>query len=262
MLDIDKLVHLRWIHLIRTGIDRLPLDKVLKKELILTNSRGVYSIPIAEWVIGKILEIYKNSKKYNNLQNKKLWHKHRNSYELFGKVIRIMGAGSIGVEVAKRLKAFDAVVYGINTTGKSAAYFHESFPVENAKEVLSKCDIVVLALPSTSETNHFVNKDVLSILKEDAVIVNVSRGNIIDEVDLVAHLKGGHFLGVALDVFEKEPLSENSPLWGMVNVYITPHISYLPERRLDRVFNIIYENLKRYKSGKKLINVININRGY
>lgn len=140
--------------------------------------------------------------------------------------------------------------------------FDKCYSLDEIDEVIRLCDVIVLTIPLTEKTFHLINRDKLKIMKQNAALINVSRGSIIDEQALVEHLKAGFLLGVGVDVFEKEPLDKNSLLWELENVYLTPHNSFVSESMHTRVFAIIYENLKRYKEGEELLGVIDINKGY
>lgn len=261
-VDISELNNLKWIQLSSIGIDQAPLDYIKEKEIILTNNKGGYSIPMGEWIILKMLEIYKNSKYFFEKQRERKWELSTNLLELYGKTVGFLGTGTIAKEGAKRLKGFGMKVYGLNTKGRDTEYFDKCFSLEKIDELLSICDIVVCTIPSTERTHNLLNEERIDKMKWDSVLINVSRGNIIDENALISKIKEGKFMGVALDVFEHEPLPRDNPLWGFENVYISPHNSWISDMRNERRFKIIYDNMKRYKEGKELINVVDLNRGY
>lgn len=261
-LDIKKLKNLKWIQLSSIGIDQAPLDYIREKEIILTNNKGGYSIPMGEWIILKILEIYKNSRYFYERQREKKWKLSTDLLELYGKNVGFLGTGTISKEGAKRLQGFGVKIYGLNTKGRDTEYFDKCYSVNDIDKLLSICDVVVCAIPYTRETHHLLNEEKLTKMKRDSVLINVSRGSIIDEKALIGKVKEGKFMGVALDVFENEPLSSDSPLWNFDNVYITPHNSWISEMRNERRFQNIYENMRRYKNGEELINIVDLNRGY
>ncbi|MCC5909966.1 MAG: phosphoglycerate dehydrogenase [Clostridiaceae bacterium] len=261
-LDINKMENLKWIQLSSIGIDQTPKEIIKKKEIQLTNNKGGYSIPMGEWVLLKMLEIYKKSYKFYGQQQKKLWKINTGLLELYRKRIGFIGTGSIAIESAKRLQGFEAHVVGVNTKGTKVQHFEKCYPIDKLQEVLKTCDIVVLTIPYTEKTHHLIDKEELKSMKKDAVLINVSRGSIINEKALIEHLKEGELMGAALDVFEEEPLAIDSELWGMENVIITPHNSWISEMRHERRFRIIYENMKRYKEKEELINTVDIAKGY
>lgn len=261
-LDIKQLKNLKWIQLSSIGIDQVPLDYIKDKGIILTNNKGGYSIPMGEWIILKILEIYKNSRYFYEKQRKNQWKFSTDVLELYGKTVSFLGTGTIAKEGAKRLRGFGVKVYGVNTKGKDTEYFDRCYAITELDELLSVSDVVVCTIPYTGQTHHLLNNKSLDKMKRGSVLINVARGNIIDEKDLINKIKEGKFMGVALDVFEKEPLPKDSPLWNLENVYITPHNSWISEMSNDRRFKNIYENMKKYINGDKLINVVDLDIGY
>jgi len=261
-LDVSKMKKLKWIQLSSVGVDQVPNDIILKKNIILTNNRGGYSIPMGEFVVLKTLEIYKKSAQLYEQQKDKKWKMSTKLLELYGKNIAFIGTGSIAIESAKRFQGFEANVIGVNTSGSEINYFNKCYPIDKLDEVLSISDIVILTIPYTEDTHHLINSDKLNKMKKDAVIINVSRGSIINEKHLIDHLHKGNLLGAALDVFEEEPLQVESPLWNMENVIITPHNSWISEMRDERRFRTIFENMERYINRKDLLNVVNVQRGY
>ncbi|MCH5139136.1 phosphoglycerate dehydrogenase, partial [Clostridiaceae bacterium UIB06] len=254
--DISKLEKLKWIQISSIGIDQIPKDVVLKNNIIITNNKGGYSIPIGEWIVMDILNLLKRSSYFYRKQNEKQWKMDSKVLELYGKTVSFVGTGTIAVEAAKRLQGFGVSVLGVNTSGRKVEYFNECYPMESIDEVLNKSDVVIITLPYTKETHHLINEDKFSGMKNNVFLINIARGAIIDEKSLINNLNKGKVLGAALDVFEEEPLPASSPLWNMNNVIITPHNSWISELRNERRFNLIYENMKRYAQNEELINVV------
>jgi len=261
-LDISLMKNLKWIQLSSTGVDQVPKDVVLKNNIIVTNNNGGYSIPIAEWIVLKTLELLKNSKEFYKKQQNKIWKLDTSLLELWGRTIGFIGTGSIAKEAAKRLLAFNVNILGVNTKGRDVEYFNKCYPKDNIKEMVSECDVVIVSIPYTKETENLVDENVLSSMKDGALFINISRGTIVDEKKLIENLKLGKIKGAALDVFEEEPLLKDNPIWALENVIITPHNSWISEKRNIRRFDIIYENIKRYKEGMELKSIVNMNRGY
>ncbi len=261
-MDISALRQLKWIQLSSIGIDQLPREKVLEQGIIVTNNKSGYSIPMGEWIVMSILQLLKNSRELFGRQSKKSWKTDTTILELYQKTICFIGTGSIAFEAAKRLQGFDARIIGINTTGKGVEYFDECHPMKELENILSQADVVVVSIPGTKETHHLLNENNIGAIKKGACLVNIARGSIIKESALADALAKGHLRGAALDVFEEEPLPESSSLWALDNVIITPHNSWISELRNERRYNITYENLKRFISGEKLMNVVNIDKGY
>lgn len=241
--NIKEFKNLRIIQLTSAGLDRVPLDYINERGIRLFNARGVYSIPMAEWAILKILEIYKKSRVFYKNQEQHKWEKQRGLLELTDKTASIIGFGSVGMKIAKRLKVFGVNVISVDRQIREAGYVDEALLIDDLDHALKKSDIIILTLPLTDETRHLINKDKISIMKDNAVLINVSRGGIIDETALIESLKEDKFLGVALDVFEEEPLVE-SPLWDFENVIITPHNSFVSDKVSERLFELMVENLR------------------
>ena len=244
--DISDFTALRFVQLTSAGFDRVPLNEMKHRDVELHNAKGIYSIPIAEWAVLKLLEIYKHSHFFCKLQANKVWEKQRDVLELTDKVVSVFGLGAVGAEVAKRLQAFGCHVIGVDPFVKSSDYVDELYGVNSAEKVIAKSDVIILTLPLTDETHHFIDQRMLSLMKDDMVLINVSRGAVIDEAALVKKINDGKFLGVALDVFEEEPLPKSSPLWSMENVIITPHNSFISDKVSQRLYAQIYKNLYTY----------------
>ncbi|WCM14579.1 NAD(P)-dependent oxidoreductase [Priestia filamentosa] len=251
--DIKKFINLKFIQLTSAGLDRIPTKYVEKMNIQVANAKGIYSIPMAEWTILRILEFYKNSSFFAEAQKRKKWLKNRNLLELTGKTATIIGIGDVGTEIAKRLKVFNVNVIGVGRREVSSEFIDEYFLVENIETALSKSDITVLTLPLNESTRHLINKTNISKMKEESLLINLSRGGIIEESALIESLDQGKFLGVALDVFEQEPLPEESNLWRYENVTITPHVSFISDKINERLFKLICENLKNYIRNTTLI---------
>lgn len=261
-LDVSLLEKLKYIQLSSIGIDQLPLDKVEGRGIAVCNNRGGYSIPMGEWVVMSILELMKKSVSFYKNQINKVWKMDTSILELYGKTVGFIGTGSIAIESAKRLKGFGVRLLGSNTNGRDIEYFDNCFSMEHINDMLSECDAVVVTIPSTKETYHLIGKAEFSIMKQGAFLINVARGNILDEQALIDNLKSGKLAGAALDVFEEEPLSHDSELWELDNVIVTPHNSWISEMKNQRRWELIYNNLRRYINSEELINIVDVNRGY
>ncbi len=261
-IDISKFTDIKWIQLISAGINQVPADKVLEKDIILTNNRGCYSIPIAEWNVLKVLEMLKNSKEIIKQQEEKHWEIDHSLQDLNQKTIGLIGTGSIASETAKRLKAFGVEIIGLNTTGHDTKCFDRCYGREDINKFASQCDVIIVTSPYTDETHHLVDEEVFSHMKDGVYLVNIARGAIIDEKAMIENLRSGKIEKAALDVFEEEPLPEDSPLWEMKNVYVSSHTSFVSPMNHERRFYIAYENMKRYIKGEELLNVVDLDRGY
>lgn len=233
---IEKFVHLRFIQLTSAGFDRVPIEHIQEKEIEIYNARGVYSIPMAEFAVGGVLQLYKQYSFFHENQKNHRWGKHRGLLELYEKKVCIAGCGSVGTECAKRFRAFGCEVTGADLFLREDESFHKIVSLDQLDSILSETDILVLALPLTEETRHFMNDRKFSLLKDGAVFVNIARGGLVDTKAMISALDS--LGGAVLDVFEQEPLSEDSPLWDMEHVIISPHNSFVGDhngRRLDKL---------------------------
>lgn len=261
-INIKLMKSLKWIQLSSIGIDQLPFEAVKQTGIMITNNKGGYSIAMSEWVVMNILQLLKNSPYLYKNQKNKIWKMDTSILELYGKTVGFIGTGTIATEAAKRLQGFGVDILGLNTTGKDVNYFNQCFRLSDIDTMLSKCDVVILTIPSTKETYHLINEERLNNFKDKAILINVARGNILDENSLIKALTSKKLKGAALDVFDEEPLDNNSELWNLDNVIITPHNSWISEMRNERRWSVIYENLKRYAKGEALINLVNLEKGY
>ena len=238
---IERFTNLRLIQLISAGLDRVPLDYIRAHGIELHNAAGVYSVPMAEFAIGGILQLYKQSRFFAANQAQRRWEKHRNLLELSGKRACILGCGDVGREIAKRLKAFGCRITGVNRSVWELPDFDEILPLDKLPDAAAVCDILICCIALTPETRSIVSKEIFDRLPAGAVFVNVARGALADEAAMTAWLQsGGH---AVLDVFEEEPLPETSPLWEMENVILTPHNSFVGDGNRARLWETIKENL-------------------
>lgn len=242
---IERFTNLRYIQLTSAGFDRVPMEYVRAHGIEIHNARGVYSIPMAEFAISGVLQLYKQSRFFYENRKKSVWKKHRGLLELYGKQVCIVGCGSVGTECAKRFAAFGCVVTGVDLYPHEDDSYVCIVPLDRLDDVFPKADIVVLTLPLTDQTKHLMDAKRLGILKKSAILVNIARGAVIDTKALLAWLQNEQGSAV-LDVFEEEPLLEEHPLWHMENVVLTPHNSFVGEGNNARLFEIIERNLKEH----------------
>lgn len=246
--NIEEFCNLRFIQITSAGYDRIPMKYVYDHNISIYNARGVYSIPIAEYVISGILQIYKRLRMFEKNQNQHEWIKIRNLLELAGKIVAIIGCGNIGSECAKRLKAFDANVIGIDQIIHVDTNFNSIKGIEELDEILAISDVVVITLPLTDKTKGLFGKERVKRIKKGAILVNVSRGEILSNEAVINGLEN-NLAGVVLDVFEKEPLEKDNKLWNMENVIITPHNSFVGEGNGRRLSETIMSNLYDFSIG-------------
>ncbi len=240
--SIEKFTSLRYIQLTSAGFDRVPMDYVQTYGIAIHNARGVYSIPMAEFAISGVLQLYKQSKFFYDNQKKSVWEKHRGVLELYGKTVCIVGCGNVGTECAKRFNAFGCKVLGVDLYPREDIAYEKMYTLENLDEALSQADVVVLTLPLTEETRYMMNEQRFGKMKDKSVFVNIARGAVVVEQALL-NVLDNKLLGAVLDVFEEEPLLPNNPLWQKENAIITPHNSFIGDGNLERLNQVILNNL-------------------
>lgn len=247
--DIEDFPNLKFIQLTSAGLDRICVDKVKEKNIRLFNAVNVYSIPMAEFAVAGVLSLYKDLRGFYENQKNHNWEKNRGIGEINGKKVAIVGFGSVGKECAKRFKAFGTEIIAVDIFKFESELYDEYFDITDIEQVLSTADIVVLTLPLTEDTRGFFNKDLFNVMRNTALLVTIARGATVNEKDLISALKYGQIGGAVLDVFENEPLDGKSELWDLENVLITPHNSFVSENNNTRLFNLIYNNLKKLAKG-------------
>lgn len=239
---IENFTSLRYIQLTSAGYDRVPMDFVQAHGIEIHNARGVYSVPMAEFALCGVLQLYKESRFFYENRKARLWEKHRGLRELCGKTVCIVGCGSVGTECALRFRAFGCRIVGVDLYPHSAEPFDKMVGLDELEETLSAADVVVLTVPLTDTTYHLINAERLALLKPTCVLVNMARGAVVDTDALVNALpKLG---GAVLDVFEQEPLPPDSPLWDAPNAILTPHNSFTGEGNHERLLTTVFENVR------------------
>lgn len=244
--SISLFINLRYIQLTSAGYDRIPMEEITKHGIEIHNARGVYSIPMAEFAIAGVLDLYKSMGQFREQQKRHSWVKNRRLRELYGSRVIIVGCGSVGTECAKRFRAFGCEVVGVDElAGTSKILMQQKdfdmivSPVQ-LDEVLVQADVVILTLPLTDYTRGMIDKRRLQIMGENCILVNVSRGAVVDH----GALEKWNGLAV-LDVFEKEPLDQNNPIWEKENMIITPHNSFVGNGNAERLNKLILETLRK-----------------
>ena len=236
---ISLFTSLRYIQLTSVGYDRVPMEEVEHRRIKIYNARGVYSIPMAEFAVAGVLNLYKNMARFQAQQERHEWTKNRRIRELAGSNVVIVGCGSVGTECAKRFKAFGCQVIGIDVTARDDSWFDRMVEIGELDRVLPGADVVVLTVPLTEKTRGLIDERRLNLIGNQGILVNIARGGIIDQKALET------WNGSAvLDVFEKEPLEDSSPLWEKENTIVTPHNSFVGSGNGERLTNVIFKNLK------------------
>jgi phosphoglycerate dehydrogenase-like enzyme len=270
--------HLSWVHSATSGVDRALTPASRDRGLVVTNARGVFSRPIAEYVLMMILAVSRRLPQLLELQRERTWQPLEGA-ELRDVTVGIVGLGSIGRAVGALSTAFGCRVVAVRRraeAGTSSATgegegderaFGELMldrvgGPESLPDLLAESDFIVLAAPLTPETREMINDRTLAMVKPGAWLINVARGRLIDERALLRALHEGPLGGAVLDTFHDEPLPPDSPFYGMDNVIVTPHTSWSSGRVLDRSVDLFCDNLRRFATGEPLLNVVDPSAGY
>lgn len=281
ILTREQAPNLRWVQSHWAGIDSLVNTPVWESEVLLTTTSGIHAPNIGQYVMAQVLAWAHRVPRWLRAQREGRWPQGRWETfvpdELAGRTLGIIGYGSLGREIARLARAFNITIlvtkrdarstedrgYTIPGFGDPAGDIPTRiYPTEAIRSVVAQCDYVVITLPLTPRTRHLFDESVLREMKPTAYLVNVGRGEVINEGDLVKALRQGWIAGAGLDVFEEEPLPEDSPLWGMQNVILTPHVSGFSEHYNERAVDLFVANLRRYLAGEPLINLVNREEGY
>lgn len=245
---------LKWVFSMSAGVEKLPIEELKSKGVIVSNTSGVHAGSIAEYVLGGMLMLSHHFHKYYKDQLQGVWGEIYSGENLEGKTICIIGAGNIGREIGKKAKAFDMNVIGLKRTAEPLLHFDQVLSMDKLDESLSIADYVVLVTPLTEETYYLMNESRFKQMKSNAVFINVSRGDTVDEGALIKALENKQIAGAILDVFHEEPLSESSPFWKFENVIITPHASAQSKNTSKRIFKIFEDSYNCYKNLTELPN--------
>jgi len=266
--QLQKAENLKWMQITWAGINKYSRMKNFPDGVTLTNVSGAFGKIISEYAVGSIIALYRSFPKYWDNQKAHVWRIEDAALSVYGKKVLILGAGDLGCNVAKRLQAFDAHIIGVrrNPGAGRPDDFDEIHGMDAIDDLLPQVDIVIGCLPDTPQTAGLMTEERLCSMKKTAILVNVGRGSLMKNNDLIRVMQSGHLLGVALDVVEGEPLSPDSPLWDMENVIITPHISgpsFGGNEEIEMtIWNMCIGNLGRYLNGEPLEHVVDLKIGY
>lgn len=261
---LEEATQLKWIHLPSAGADRYVHSQLLRdRGVTVTNSSGVFGIPISEHVMALLLALTRQVHTFVRAQGEREWVTGGNLDELYEKTIGILGLGDIGSHTARRAKAFGMKVLAMKRNPSAKPdYVDELFGPDGLDHIIENSDVLAICLPGTSGTRHMINRERLFSMKPGSYLINIGRGSIIDEEALIDCLREGPLAAAGLDVFETEPLPKESPLWSMENVIITPHASGRHARHPQRTTEIFCGNLKRFITGEPLENTVDLDAGY
>jgi phosphoglycerate dehydrogenase-like enzyme len=255
--------NLRWIQAINVGIDHLT-DRGVAPEVTMTNVSGISAASIAEFVLARLLQVWKRLPEIDAQQRERRWA-HTAGRSAEGRTVAVIGLGAIGTEVARRCRAFGMSITGTRRShrpGETHPDVDELLGPDDLLEALAVADVVVASLPGIAETENLFDAAAFAAMKPGAIFCNVGRGSLVDETAMIVALERGHLGAAIIDVAKNEPLPPDDPLWAAPNIYISPHCSASQDQYLDRVFDFFADNLGRYRRGEDLRNVVDPETGY
>jgi phosphoglycerate dehydrogenase-like enzyme len=254
---------LRWVHTFSAGVDRHVPEMARYERVLLTNNTGAYDVPISEHVIAMIFAAAKRVPEHLAAQARHEWQREVPHAEVRGATLVILGMGSIGGELARLAGAVGMRVIGVRRDASRPAPGAERIvPPARFVEVAREADYLAVTAALTPQTRGMVSAEVLRALKPTAWVINIARGPIVDEAALATALQEKRIGGAALDVFETEPLPAESPLWSLDNAILTPHVSNSSPKVRERSLALVAENVRRFKAGEPLLNVVDRAVGY
>jgi phosphoglycerate dehydrogenase-like enzyme len=254
---IKKASKLKWIHAITTGVDYLVNLPSLRKEVILTSTRGIHGPQVSEMAFLLMLALNRNFPQVVRNQDKGAWERWPGKL-LWKKKVGILGVGVIGEEIARKCKAFGMEVFGIDIIRRKLDCVDVFYGPEDIVKVAREVDYLVIVAPNTPETEKIVDSKVLSAMKPTAFLLNLGRGELVDEEALIRALKSGKIAGAGLDTYLQEPLPKGHPFWGMKNAIVSPHVAGMSDIYVEQALTIFEENLRRFIKGEKrnLLNLV------
>jgi len=260
---IDSAKKLNWIMVFSAGLEKLPHEKLMERNILVTNARGIHKIPMAEFAFAYMLQYAKQLETFNKQQDECIWNRQLPLRELYGSTLVVVGAGAIGSQIAKYGRTFGMKTIGINSSGKPVEEFDEIYPMSELKSALTMGDYIISVLPSTKATNGVFQKEQFEAMKNSAVFINMGRGNAVNETDLMEALENDELAHAFLDVYQVEPLPTDHPFWKSNKVTMTPHLSAISDQYVPRAMEIFRHNLTVYlNGGNDYINKIDLRRGY
>lgn len=254
-----RMPSLRWVQSLGAGVEDLVAATQLPPEVVLTRVVGQFGAPIGEYVFSELLARVREHGALRAMQDRREWG-HFIAGTLAGKTLGVAGLGSIGSEIVRKGRAFDMHIYGLSRTEAHQDLVDCHFTPDAWHDFVGDLDVLVLTLPLTPATAGVVNAAVLNEMREDALLVNVGRGALVIEDDLITELQQNGIGGAILDVFEREPLPPDSPLWALPSVTVTPHVS--GPSTVEGVGALFLDNMERYRAGQELLGVVDRLQGY
>ncbi|MEF8774425.1 MAG: D-2-hydroxyacid dehydrogenase [Halobacteriales archaeon] len=252
----DAFLDLDWVHSIQAGVDRFDVGAFERRGVALTNSTGIHDTSIGQTVAGYMLSFARRLHRHRDHQHERTWAQPEwdEAFTLDGEALTVLGLGTLGGGIAEHANALGMEVTGVRRSGDPVEGVDQVYAPDDLHEAVADALFVALAVPLTDETEGLIGADELAAMRDDAYLVNVARGPVVDQGALVAALRDGDLAGAALDVFEEEPLPESSPLWGMDEVIVSPHSAAFTRDYYRDIADLVEENLDRIAAGEAMYN--------
>ncbi|MFD1019672.1 D-2-hydroxyacid dehydrogenase [Thalassobacillus hwangdonensis] len=259
---LAKMPNLCWIQIFQAGVEQLPFDELQDRNIQVTNMKGIQSIPMAEYTLSMLFHFNGNISRYLTYQAENHWEEEAVFRELHGQTITIMGAGTIGTDIAAKCKALNMTVYGVNTTGNMKHPFDDMYRLEDRCDALRLSDYVILLMPLTEETIRFMGEKEYQSMKPSAFLINLGRGQLIDDHALLEAVDNNQIAGAALDVFEPEPLPSTHRFWNHDKIIVTPHVAAKSPQYMNRCLDKFAKNYQSFTQNDHLLNLVDLTKGY
>ena len=262
MLEAAK--QIKWVQSLSAGVDHMPMAEMENRGILLTNGRGIHKIHMTEYAIAAMIMMARNFHVMSRNQIKGRYDRNVSQGQIHGSTVGIIGMGSIGTEIARVSKFMGMNVLTVkSSSGNVPEYVDRFYERKDMVKVFEESDYVINLLPSTKGTINLIDRKYFSAMKGTAVFINMGRGNTVNEDDMIDALRSKSIKGVVTDVYNKEPLSEDSPLWSLDNIIMTPHICGENPYYMERAYKIFKENLRVFASGEgEMVNLVDANKGY
>lgn len=255
--------NLEWVQCLRAGVDKYPIDKMNERGIILTNAKGIHRVHMAEYAVGMMIAKQRRFFEMHRNQLKRDWVRNVPQDEINGKTVAILGLGAIGREVAKKASLMGMRVIGVKRSAEEVPYVDTLYSDKEMLRAFSEADFIINLLPYIPQTEKLIGAEHFGAMKKEATFMNIGRGKTVDEEALIQKLREEHITFIS-DVFFEEPLPEDSPLWGLENVIMTPHICGESVNYLEKCLEVIEVNLPLFLEDnyKEMVNQIDLNLGY
>lgn len=260
---IKQAKKLKWIMVMSAGLDQMPFKAIEERGILVTNVSGIHKTTMAEYALSMLLYVLRHEKQITQNKANSKWDSSLHMGEIVGQTMLVVGAGSIGQEVARIAKAFQMTTLGLSRSGRKVDFFDENHSITEKQDVLPRADFIVSVLPSTDETKDMYGMAEFKQMKDTAIFLNMGRGDAVVEEDLLQAIEQQVISHAVLDVFKQEPLPEDHPFWSEENITITPHIAAKSDHYMSRALTIFQQNFDAFIEDKNdYVNIIDSSQGY